>query len=208
MTDVAPSTHLRARPAQKRSAETFDKVLDAAMALLIDGGLMGFNTNAIAERAGVNVATVYHYFPDKFSVLRQLFEREEENRSRSVLALVRQADSSKTITEWVRDVVDLVLDQREMNGPNVLRRTMAIVPELQELDRDIDTRVMDALGTALRQRFPDASADRVDVVAMLIVRTMVPLFDAGQPENVSRDLFRAEVTTFISSYISSLGSRA
>jgi AcrR family transcriptional regulator len=67
-------------PKQARAAATFDKIIQAAVEVLVDKGLQGFNTNIVAEVAGVNVATVYHYFPDKNSILRELFERNEAVR--------------------------------------------------------------------------------------------------------------------------------
>jgi AcrR family transcriptional regulator len=65
-------------PAQPRSRATVEILLEAATQLLESGGERGFNTNAVAERAGVSIGTLYRYFPDKQSILTALARREME----------------------------------------------------------------------------------------------------------------------------------
>jgi AcrR family transcriptional regulator len=79
-------------PRQPRAQASVDFVLDAAAQVLETTGEAGFNTNAVAERAGVSIGTVYRYFPDKTSILRALAQRETEAHRRAVMAIV--ADGS------------------------------------------------------------------------------------------------------------------
>lgn len=65
-------------PTQARSRATVEVVLEAATQLLDSVGERGFNTNAVAERAGVSIGTLYRYFPDKQSILTALARREME----------------------------------------------------------------------------------------------------------------------------------
>jgi AcrR family transcriptional regulator len=64
-------------------------IVEAATQVLERRGLAGFNTNAIAERAGVSVGSVYRYFPDKHAILaaaaRQAFARQEGSRRKLLL---------------------------------------------------------------------------------------------------------------------------
>lgn len=62
----------RKRPGQKRSKLTFNSILIAAAKIIEKGGLKKFNTNNIAQVAGVSVGTLYQYFPSKESVLVEL----------------------------------------------------------------------------------------------------------------------------------------
>jgi AcrR family transcriptional regulator len=66
----------RKSPVQKRSAGTVEAVLEAAARILERVGLAGYNTNAIAERAGVSIGSLYQYFPGKDAVTAALIERE------------------------------------------------------------------------------------------------------------------------------------
>ena len=63
-------------PLQGRSRATVEIVLEAAAQLLESVGEAGFNTNAVAERAGVSIGTLYRYFPDKAAIMTALAERE------------------------------------------------------------------------------------------------------------------------------------
>ena len=51
-------------------------ILEAAARVLELHGFEGFNTNAIAERAGVSIGSVYQYFRSKDALLSGLIERE------------------------------------------------------------------------------------------------------------------------------------
>ena len=66
----------RRTPRQARAGETVSTILEAAAQVLEAGGLAGFTTNAVAERAGVSIGTLYQYFADKQALLRALAERE------------------------------------------------------------------------------------------------------------------------------------
>ena len=68
----------RKSPTQSRSAETVAVILEAAARVLEEKGLEGYNTNAVAERAGVSVGSLYQYFRNKDSLLASLLEREAE----------------------------------------------------------------------------------------------------------------------------------
>lgn len=65
----------RKRPVQKRSRATVEAILGAATRILEEQGLTGFNTNAVAERAGVSIGSLYQYFPGKDAILVALMEQ-------------------------------------------------------------------------------------------------------------------------------------
>ena len=52
-------------PKQGRSKATVATILEAAARILAEQGWAGFNTNAVAARAGVSIGSLYEYFPDK-----------------------------------------------------------------------------------------------------------------------------------------------
>jgi AcrR family transcriptional regulator len=68
---------LRKAPRQRRSAYTVDAILEAAALVLEEDGLEGFNTNAVARRAGASIGTLYQYFPSKDALILALLKREE-----------------------------------------------------------------------------------------------------------------------------------
>jgi AcrR family transcriptional regulator len=66
----------RKAPSQERSRATVDAVLAAAAHILEKRGLGALNTNAVAERAGVSIGSLYQYFSSKDAILVALIERE------------------------------------------------------------------------------------------------------------------------------------
>lgn len=74
-------------PRQRRAQVSVDVVLEAAAQVLEVSGEAGFNTNAVAERAGVSIGTLYRYFPDKQAILLALAMRETQAHRRTVVAV-------------------------------------------------------------------------------------------------------------------------
>lgn len=86
MTVVEPPRKI---PSQTRALRTVDDILEAALQLLERDGEKGFNTNAVAERAGVSIGTLYRYFPDKGAILAALASREMDQVHEAMLASLR-----------------------------------------------------------------------------------------------------------------------
>lgn len=78
----------RKTPRQPRARTTVDYILEAATQVLEATGEAGFNTNAVAQRAGVSIGALYRYFPDKQAILQALAQRETEAHRRAVMAVV------------------------------------------------------------------------------------------------------------------------
>ncbi|MBL8783016.1 MAG: TetR/AcrR family transcriptional regulator [Alphaproteobacteria bacterium] len=66
----------RRKPKQSRALATRAAIFEAAAQILEREGEAHFNTNRIAERAGVSVGTLYQYFPDKNAILVQMARAE------------------------------------------------------------------------------------------------------------------------------------
>lgn len=66
----------RKAPVQRRSAQTVEAVLEAAARILETQGLVACTTNAVAERAGVSIGSLYQYFPNRDALTVALIERE------------------------------------------------------------------------------------------------------------------------------------
>lgn len=77
MTD-RPVVTPRKRPRQARAAATVAAVIEAAARILEAEGLTGFNTNAVAAKAGVSIGSLYQYFPGKDAILAALIRQEAE----------------------------------------------------------------------------------------------------------------------------------
>lgn len=63
-------------------------ILEAAARVLEEDGPAGFNTNRVAERAGVSVGSLYQYYPNKAALLFRLHELESVDTFASISALL------------------------------------------------------------------------------------------------------------------------
>jgi AcrR family transcriptional regulator len=135
-------------------------ILDAAAELLADSGLEGFTTNAIAARAGVNIATLYGYFADKHAILHQLFERFDSTRSEYLMMRAQQLDDRADMSAWIGETIDtLVRFRREYPAGIELRRAMAAIPAFSHMAQERDERVARTFGQQLHRRYGDSDAD-------------------------------------------------
>jgi len=66
---------IRKQPSQARSREKVRLVLDTAAELLVTQGVDSVSTPRIAEISGVTVGSIYQYFPNKESILHELYQR-------------------------------------------------------------------------------------------------------------------------------------
>lgn len=78
----------RKKPLQARSAFTVQAILDAAARVLAQDSLGGFNTNRVAEVAGVSVGSLYQYFPNKDGLTAALIAYEQDRLAQAVESCV------------------------------------------------------------------------------------------------------------------------
>lgn len=84
-----PEDFLLATPLQARAKLTFQRIVDAAKDLLVEGGLAGLSTDAVAQRAEVNIATLYKYFANREALVRYLavsFSQAQTDSLRAAIA--------------------------------------------------------------------------------------------------------------------------
>jgi len=64
-----PDISLKKQPKQRRAIATVEAIVEAATYILKRHGPAGFTANKVAEKAGVNIASFYQYFPNKEALL-------------------------------------------------------------------------------------------------------------------------------------------
>jgi AcrR family transcriptional regulator len=83
-----PHISPRKAPRQARSAFTVQTIVEAATRVLATESLKGFNTNRVAEVAGVSVGSLYQYFPSKDALMATLIAHEQSKLAQAVEACV------------------------------------------------------------------------------------------------------------------------
>lgn len=93
------------QPIQERGERRVEEILDAAAAVIVEVGVEAATTNAIAERAGSSVGSLYHFFPNKDAIILALAARyEAELRELNQVAMTADA-ATVPIARMVEGIV-------------------------------------------------------------------------------------------------------
>src|ERR1700753_135454 len=78
---------------QSRATKTVEAIVEAAARILEKSGFEGYTTNAVAERAGVSIGSLYQYFPNKDVLTLALIARESAT-------LLQEVEAAASNLEW------------------------------------------------------------------------------------------------------------
>ena len=193
------------RPSQARSRITFDRILSVAKEIIVEQGIAALNTNLVAERAGINIGTVYHYFPDKIAILLELSKADRDLRSSYIIDKVSELPSAPDLENWVHEVVELTYKLRTDHPATIeLRRAIRSIPELLDADRIRNEEVVTRLNTLYSVRFPNATPARRKMVARVNYETLSGLLDAYGDDVTHDKEFYSEVASMIVAHMTTL----
>lgn len=102
-----PASAARRAPAQQRSRERMDRILDMATALIADKGSEHLKMSELAERTGISIGSLYQYFPDKQAVIRTLAERYVQLNRRCIEEGLAGVRTRAELLAAFADLVDL-----------------------------------------------------------------------------------------------------
>lgn len=193
----------RRRPVQERSQKSVELILDAAARLLDEAGLEAFNTNVLAERAGVRVRTVYRYFPNKLAVITAVAERMAAEWDAWLGEFEELAvPGSDWRLLWSTYIDRFVVGIRGTPGGLAIRRAMRALPELQAIDRRDNERLARQLAVAFARRGVRLTRRRLVTVAQLLVESAVAALDLAllEPKPTARILI-AELKSMQLAYL-------
>jgi AcrR family transcriptional regulator len=151
------------------------RILDAALRLMGDQGVAGASMRQLATACGLNVATLYHYFPSKSDLLRSVVE---DRRYLDRLALdepliERAAPAQARLAQLVT-----WLWERTAEEVAVLRLLLGEGIRGEEVAADAAGELLEALDRAvarwLAEHVPELG-DRVDAAARLVGDQIVAL---------------------------------
>lgn len=114
---MTPTAELSPRklPRQARAQVTVDAILDATAQLLVERGYAQTSTNAVAQRAGVSVGSLYQYFPNKNALIAALHDRHVQQMMDVIeLQLVRHADAS--LEAALTGVIEAVVEAHRVDA--------------------------------------------------------------------------------------------
>jgi len=94
---------------QARSKQTVSNILQACELLINEDGLEKLTTNKIAERAGVNIASLYQYFPNKEAIVTSLLTQVFEKETQLISETISKLSQHPSIPEASKSVIHLAI---------------------------------------------------------------------------------------------------
>ncbi|MCQ2031220.1 TetR/AcrR family transcriptional regulator [Stutzerimonas zhaodongensis] len=216
MTDkTAPITHASAKagrtprkPQQDRGHERVASILDACSRILQRDGEAGLTMHHLAKESGTSIGSLYHFFPDKKSVLAALNQRH--------------TDALCAITKRLEQINDQVW--KRLSTAQMVERL--IVPFLEHITCHPDIHVLlsptlgdrhlpsPALRAAVRSiyekvlhvRLPDASAEDLRAYSAVLLSIPAGLFHSIPEADESRErIWLQEIPRALTGYLDTLG---
>jgi AcrR family transcriptional regulator len=104
-----PATPSARRRSQRRD-EARRAILDAAEALLVEGGFERFSMRRLAARCGYTAPTLYHHFGDKQGLLDVLVEERFRLVLERIRGVRRRRDPAETLRGILHELIRFGLD--------------------------------------------------------------------------------------------------
>ena len=192
----------RRRPAQARSRERFERILQAARAVLVDVGFESFTVDEVAHRAGVPIGTLYQYFANKYVLVCEL-DRQDTAASRAEIERFSRRDPD---AQWP-DVLDETIDHlarmwRDDPSRRAVWHAVQSTPATRATAADTERQLLCPLSEILSPLAPSMSDDeRIDLAGFLIhnVVSQLNYATAGDPSGF--DAVVVEIKRMLVSYL-------
>jgi len=186
----------RKQPRQERSVATVEAILQAATYILTQRGWAAFTTNEVAENAGVNIASLYQYFPNKEAIVAELQRRHIEEIRRRWPA----PSAAPSLEANLRLLLDTVVAEHRVN-PALHRVFADELPRAMRQDTppgDAETRWTGAIAPLVHVPDPELAKFIVGVAVHAVVHEAA----TDRPELLDHPLLVPELVRLLTSYLS------
>lgn len=189
-------------PSQGRARATVDAILEAGAYILVRDGWEKFTTNRIAERAGVNIASLYQYFPSKESIVAELQRRHIEKGRAAYPDMIDRLRSQPNLRAALRILIDGAVAEHRVN-PGLHRVFAEELPRASrrvhgEKDHELIARLANIL-----EPYEIQVPDRDIALFLLRVIGHAAIHEAAsaRPDLLENPLFVEELLTLIERYL-------
>jgi AcrR family transcriptional regulator len=159
-------------PAQARSRNTVEAIIEAATQILDQHGLARLNTNLIAAKAGTSIGTLYQYFPNKQTILLTIAERQlQHDRARLIAAISAALDTPNVDLARViiRTAIELYRQNTEVRRA-LMQNLIALGHEekITETMRELIAMLGERVAPSLPDHLKPVSATTIFVAAYAV----------------------------------------
>ncbi len=201
----------RRRPAQARSRERFERILQAARDVLIDAGFESFTFDEVARRAEVPIGTLYQFFANKYVLICEL---DRQDTAGNIEEIKRFSEYVPAL-QWP-DFLDEFIDhlaKRWLEDPSrrAVWHAVQSTPATRYTAADTQRRMLEPLATILAPLAPEMSYEQRIELASFLVHAVVSMLNyavssrpGSSPE--SFDAIVAEIKRMLIAYLFSVAT--
>lgn len=197
-------------PSQKRAEATLNHILLTSAVLLEEVGIDGFNTNLLAERADLRVATIYRYYPNKHSIVGALVEQLTHLLLESMEGIKDLSDPDQNWRMVINGVIDsYITTAQNQPGFVAIRRALLAIPQLRAYERTLVKEVTSLMVTALKERGVQVADSQLNSMANVFMMTGSNIYEFASArgkkdkEQEARTIneMRLLLTSYLANYI-------
>ncbi len=194
----------RKRPVQSRSRQTVATILQAAAQILVQRGYDRTTTNAVAERAGVSIGSLYEYFPNKEALVAALAEAHVADLIERVDRLLVQAEGLDP-PALVSSLIQAGMDAHRAD-PALHKVLVEQVPRIGKLAEamDVSSALQQRIADALSRRNPALPDERISLLALVIetcIEGLTHRVVLDQPEWLASGDIEREAQILLEAYV-------
>ncbi len=193
-------TKPRKTPRQERSRATVDAIMQAATYILVKFGWQRLTTNAVAERAGVNIGSLYQYFPNKEAIVAELQRRHVVLTRQKVVEALPQLSMQPSLREALALLVRAMVDEHRV-APAVHRAIDDELPRSVRVPSRDDDRAGEEALQVLQSFMKNVPDPRFALqLARIAAHAVIHEAASHQPELFDRPDFVDEVVALLEGY--------
>lgn len=203
MTRTSPSPP-RKQPRQSRAQATVNAMLDAAAHILVTDGYAGFNTNKVAEQAGVSIGSLYQYFPNKVALITALRQRHAD-QMRGLFTDIAADTLTSPLRQAVPTLVRAIM-AAHMASPRLHQVLEQEVPrQTQQAEvSDWEVELRQQLQHLLQSHQAALCVTDLALASLMLVRMVDALVHGAitpDPMGIPLDAMESEISTVVLRYL-------
>ncbi len=194
----------RKAPRQSRSQATVTAILDATARILVERGLAATTTNAVAERAGVSVGSLYQYFPNKEALVSALHSRHGQQMMAVIQRALTQAMDA-TLDDALGGLIAATVEAHRVDADlhRVLEQQVGDMDLLEHHDEYVGL-MGERIVAMLSRHRSQITAPDLKLAAFMLINAAHGLIHAvvlQRPRGVSLKLATQEIVRMMKAYL-------
>jgi len=170
----------RRTPRQERSRRHVNAILDAATLVFAEVGYDAATTNAIAERAGTSIGSLYQFFPHKAALFHAVTERYHSQLRELLDRVVTVEVAQRPLADMIDRVIEAFwsFTQQQQGFTQIILSTH-LSPELQAQENALLRESIERVDAILGVRAPALSPERRRLIATVVLHAVNALLMLG-----------------------------